>query len=97
MKFELRNARGGWLAAGLYLLLVFGIFAWIFFVASKNPADSGESGIWLVPFAMPWISLVPTEWLSLWFAFGCFLLNAFILYCVFGGVRLGRSANGDRS
>ena len=96
IKVEFRNSRGGWLAAGSYLLLVFGVFAWIFFVASKNPADSGESGLWLLPLAMPWISLVPTEWLSLWFAIGCFLLNATILYCVFGGLRIVGSAGEKR-
>jgi hypothetical protein len=83
-------SRGGAIAAGLFLAVATAIFAWIFFVASKNPADSGESGIILLPFLMPWISLIPSEWLGLWIALGCTLLNAFILYCVFGGLRFRR-------
>jgi uncharacterized membrane protein YhaH (DUF805 family) len=81
-------SRGGALAAGLFVLSAVAVFAWVFFVASKNPADSGESGILLLPFAMPWISLVPSGWLGLWVALGCILLNALILYCVFGGLRV---------
>ena len=80
-------SRGGLLAAGLFLILAAAVFAWVFFVASKNPADSGESGILLLPFAMPWISLVPNGWLGPWMALGCILLNALILYCLFGGLR----------
>ena len=84
-------SRGGVLAAGLFLLLAAAVFAWVFFVASKNPADSGESGLLLIPFAMPWISLVPNGWLGPRMALGCILLNALILNCVFGGLRLVRS------
>ena len=40
-------------------------FSWIFLVASKNPADSGESDLLLLPFAMPWIALLPTSWAGL--------------------------------
>jgi hypothetical protein len=87
MKPALKFSRGGALAAGLFLLSAAGVLAWVLFVASKNPADSGESGILLLPFAMPWISLVPTGWLGPWVAFGSVLLNALILYCLFGGLR----------
>ena len=88
MKLKFRYARGGVLAAGLFLSAAAAVFAWVFFVASKNPADSGESGILLLPFAMPWISLIPTEWLGLLAALGSIFLNALILYCVFGGLRV---------
>ncbi len=84
----IKFSRGGVPAAGLFLLLAVAVLAWVFFVASKNPADSGESGILLLPFAMPWISLVPSDWLGPWVALGCILLNALILYCVFGGLRV---------
>ncbi len=90
MRLVFRYSRGGLIVAGIYLLAVAAVFCWIFFVASKNPADSGESGIWLLPFAMPWLNLLPREWLGLWAAAGCFLLNALILYLVFGGLRLRR-------
>ncbi len=91
MKPALKYSRGGALAAGLFLLSAAGVLAWVLFVASKNPADSGESGILLLPFAMPWITLVPNDWLGPWVAFGCVLLNALILYCLFGGLRKKRS------
>lgn len=80
----------GTVAAGLLLLSFASVFAWVFFVASKNPADSGESGIWLVPFAMPWISLIPGAWLGPLVATGCVAINALILYCIFGGLRIAR-------
>ena len=89
-RLMLRYSRGGAVAAGLFLAAFAAAFAWLFFVASKNPADSGESGILLIFFAMPWIQLVPTSWLGLPFALGSVSLNALILYCLFGGLRLRR-------
>lgn len=80
-------SRGGFPAAGLFLASAAAVFAWVLFSASTNPADSGESGIVLLPFAMPWISLAPNRWLGPWMGLGCILLNAMMLYCVFGGLR----------
>ena len=88
MALELRLSRGGLVVGGLFLSLAAAVFFWVFFVASKNPADSGESGILLLPFAMPWIDLVPDLWLGPWLAWSCILLNALILYCIFGGLRM---------
>ena len=90
MTLAFKFSRSGMLAAGLLLLSFISVFAWVFFVASKNPADSGESGILLLPFAMPWISLVPSAWLGPMVAVGCVLLNSLILCCVFGGLRVAR-------
>jgi hypothetical protein len=81
-------SRGGALAGGLFLLFAAGVFAWIVLSASRNPADSGESGILLLPFTMPWVTLVPSAWLGPWVGLGCILLNSLILYCVFGGLRM---------
>ena len=89
---SLKFSRGGTLAALLFLLAAVAVFAWVFFVASKNPADSGESGILLLPFAMPWITLIPGAWVGPFVALGCILLNSLILYCVFGGLRMTNSA-----
>lgn len=90
LRLSLAKSRTGFAVAVLFLLLAVGIFFWIFFVASKNPSDSGESGIWLLPFASPWIAWLPARWLGLNSAFGCILLNALILYLVFGGLRIRR-------
>lgn len=87
MALTLKRSRGGSIAAGLFLLAALAVFCWVFFVASKNPGDSGESGILLVPFAMPWVSIMPTEWLGLGAGLGSILLNSIILYCIFGGLR----------
>lgn len=84
---RIRKSLVGFIVSGLFLLLVIAIFCWIFFVASKNPADSGESGILLLPFASPWIMWLPVGWLGLPAAFACFFLNALILYLLFGGLR----------
>ena len=88
----LQTSKTGFVSAGLFLLAFLGLLAWIFFVASKNPADSGESGILLLPFAMPWVMWLPAEWLGLWAAFLCVSINALIVYCLFGGLRFKKKA-----
>jgi len=92
MKLVFRLSPGGFFAAGLFLLAAVSVFAWIFFIASKNPADSGESGILLLFFAMPWISIVPASWLGPGVGLGCIAINALMLYCVFGGLRFRRAS-----
>ena len=81
-----RRSKIGALAAGLYTLAFLALLAWIFLVASKNPADSGESGILLLPFAMPWVMWLPVDWLGPWSGVACVLVNAVIVYGVFGGL-----------
>jgi hypothetical protein len=83
----LRKSKVGLIAAGLFLSAFIGLLAWIFFVASKNPADSGESGILLLPFGMPWVMWLPVEWMGMTTGFLCVALNAFIVYCLCGGLR----------
>jgi len=92
MRPEFRRSRPGAIAAGVFLFAFLALFAWIFFVASKNPADSGESGILLLPFAMPWVLWLPVEWLGLWAALLCVSLNALIVYCLAGGLRFRKKA-----
>ena len=86
LKLKLKWSLGGFLASGLFLLLAIAVFGWIFFVASKNPADSGESGILLLPFAMPWIMWLPVGVLGPLAGLACIFLNALILYLLFGGL-----------
>jgi hypothetical protein len=86
-RLVLRRSKTGALASGLFLLAFLGLFAWVFLVASKNPADSGESGILLLPFAMPWVMWLPVDWLGLPAGVACVSLNAGLLYCLFGGLR----------
>ena len=87
-RLSLRFSRAGLLVSGLFLLMFFALLSWVFFIASKNPADSGESGILLLPFGMPWVTNMPASWVGPWTGILSVLLNALILYCVFGGLRL---------
>ncbi|MFC1796093.1 hypothetical protein ACFL1V_03250 [Pseudomonadota bacterium] len=87
MKLRFRWSPRAFSISGIFILLVLVVFCWIFFVASKNPADSGESGILLLPFAMPWIMWLPVRWLGPVTGFACVGLNAGILYLLFGGLR----------
>ena len=90
LKLSIRFSIGGIIAAGIFLFLAVATFVWIFFVASKNPADSGESGILLLPFAMPWIMLMPNALVGPFTGMAIILFNALILYLVFGGVRIAK-------
>lgn len=90
MRPVLQYSRGGALAAGGFLSLAMAVVGWVFVAALTNPADSGESGVLLLPFVMPWIALLPSTWLGPGIAVACLLLNAFILFCVFGGLRPSR-------
>lgn len=90
IKPYLKWPKSGISAMSLFLILAGSILTWIILAASKNPADSGESGILLLPFAMPWIMVMPDNWLGLWTGLGCLLLNSVILLCLFGGLRFKR-------
>lgn len=87
---RLKRSLGGTIASGLFVGTAVAGFLWVFMIASKNPADSGESAIFLIFFAMPWIMMLPADWVGPLFALACFALNAFILYCLFGGLRPSR-------
>ena len=87
LKLRIRWSLSGFLVSGLFMLLAIAVFSWIFFVASKNPADSGESGLLLLPFGMPWIMWLPIGWAGPLVGIACIFLNALILYLLFGGLR----------
>ena len=87
----IRRSRLGFAAATIFVLLFIGLLSWVFLVASKNPADSGESGILLLPFTMPWIALLPGEWVGPLAGGACVLINAFLIYLLFGGLSFRRS------
>ena len=90
LKPVIRISRGGFVAAGLFLLLFVAAFSGIFVVASKNPADSGESALLLLLFALPWINIIPQSMVGPLVGIACVFLNALILYLVFGGLRITR-------
>ena len=86
-------SRNGIIATGLFLFLACLVLGWVILVASKNPADSGESGILLLPFAMPWIMIIPGNWLGPLSGLAAILFNSLIIYCVFGGLRPGKNSH----
>ncbi len=90
LKLSIRFSKFGIVAAGIFLFLVVATFVWIFFAASRNPADSGESGLLLLPFAMPWIMLMPNALVGPFTGMAMILFNALILYLVFGGVQIAK-------
>lgn len=91
MGLVLKKSKSGLFAAGLFLLAFACLLSWVFFIASKNPADSGESGILLLPFGMPWVMWFPVEWLGPWIGFLSVALNAVVIYCLFGGLRFRKN------
>ena len=91
----LRKSKAGFIVGGLFLLLaLLGLAAHLYSMAT-NPQDGGESAVIMIPFALPWILWIPKtlvasaswQWLTYPVFGGMALLNAFILYCVFGGLR----------
>jgi hypothetical protein len=92
------KSRLGLWVAGSYVALAATAFSVHLTSTYTNVANSGESGILLIPFALPWISWI--DWMSpgffrsaIWenpFLAGWWLLvgtNALLLYVVCGGVR----------
>lgn len=91
-----RRSKVAFWVAGSFLALAIAAFAMHMGSVYTNPANSGESGILLVPFALPWIHWLPSAFFrsavwdnpvlaGWWVLVG---LNAFVLFCLFGG--LGR-------
>ena len=94
MRLSLRKSKAGLAAAAVFVAAFLSLLAWVWFVASKNPADSGESGILLLPFAMPWVMWLPVDWLGPIAALLCVLINGLIIYCLFGGLRMEPRSRG---
>jgi len=89
-----RISKIGVICAGFFLSLFVGLFSFLRYSASRNPADSGEGGVLLLPFVAPWLFMVPdsivgsTTWdsistLMMWlFA----ILNSLIIYFICVGM-----------
>ena len=87
MRLALRWSRPGFAVAALFILLALSVLAWLLYSSATNPADSGEGGVLLIFFAMPWINIIPAKFLNPFSAIACILFNAVLLYCLFGGLR----------
>ncbi len=91
----LKHSKSGWVAAGLFTALAgLALLSHLYSMLTR-PGDAGESAVVMLPFAAPWIFWIPDAlvqsrfWKVLAYpVFGVLvLLNAFLLYCVFGGLR----------
>lgn len=83
----LKKSKSGLIAASAFLLPAVGIWGWLIYSASTNHADSGEGGILLIPFALPWLYMLPADQNTLWLFPVYIFLNAFLIYCLLGGLR----------
>jgi hypothetical protein len=87
MRLVLKSSKIGFAVAAIFLLLAIVVVAWLFYSSATNPGDSGEGGVLLIFFAMPWVDIIPNRFIGLFSAIACILINAFLLYCLFGGLR----------
>jgi len=90
MLFTLRRSKPGLIAASMYLLAFLTGLAWVFIAPTLNPGESGETGILLLPFLLPWIAIVPAGALGFWGAIGIVGLNTLCVYLLFGGLRVAK-------
>jgi hypothetical protein len=100
---RLRKSRAGAGLGGAFLSTAIAIRAWLLVSAYTDAADSGEGGVLLFAFTLPWTLLVPESILGAawfdavgpWLAWGAIALNAFLLYCVAGGLRAAGTRNSE--
>lgn len=83
----LKKSKSELIAASAFLLPAAGIWGWLTYSALTNHADSGEGGILLIPFALPWLYMLPVDQNTLWLFPVYIFLNAFLIYCLLGGLR----------
>jgi hypothetical protein len=95
---RLRKSRVGAALAGAFVATAAVLFALHLYSMKTNAADSGESALWFFLFTLPWAYLLPEAVINAsWWdrvAYGAgwalVLLNAFLLYCIGGGVTFFR-------
>lgn len=95
---RLRKSRVGFVLAGAFLGLAAALFAVHIVSMKTNPADSGESALLFFLLTLPWAYLLPESvinaswWDRVAYGAGWVLVafNAFLLYCVVGGVGFRR-------
>jgi hypothetical protein len=94
---RLRKSAVGGALAGIFLAVALGFFVLHVMSFKTNAADSGESALWFFLLTLPWAYLLPEAvidapwWDRVAYAAGWALvaLNAFLLYCVGGGIHIG--------
>lgn len=82
---RLTVSKTGLIFGGGFLVLVAAAVIYVIYSATQNPGDSGESGILILVFALPWLAIVGQNVggeALLWIMVG---FNAFLLY-LFGSL-----------
>jgi hypothetical protein len=95
---RLRKSRFGLVLAGAFLALAAVLFVMHVVSMKTNQADSGESALWFFLLTLPWAYLLPEAvidapwWDRVAYGAGWALVafNAFLLYCVGGGLGFRR-------
>lgn len=94
-----QKSKLGMICAGIFLIIAGIAFATHLISVQTNPADSGLSGIWFFLCGIPWSFMLPTSltYSKIWryiaypVMWGMVIWNAFLLYCIFGGIRLQKN------
>jgi len=102
---RLRKSRFGRALAGAFLAVAAALFAVHVVGVRANPADTGERALWFFLLTLPWAYLLPEAvinaawWERVAYGAGWVLvgLNAFLLYCLAGGIAFRRRQPGLRS
>lgn len=97
-----RVSKTGIISAIIFLVSFAAVFTFLLYSARTNHADSGEGGILLLPFGMPWIFMFPESRhiQSIMPQLLCFsaFLNSVLVYFIFGGIAalIRKDPGGDR-
>lgn len=103
MRLRLRVSRLGFALAVTFLLASGALFALHVHSFKANPADAGESGLWFFLCTLPWAFLLPEavisaawwEEASYYVSWTLIAWNAFLVYCVGGGLTVVSAGAGQ--
>lgn len=97
MKVELRFSKSGLLSTGFFLGSAVAVFCWLIYSAATNPADSGEGGVLLLFFALPWIMYFPRSLINPFSAVAMIVMNSLLIYLITGGLRFRFAGTGGKN
>jgi hypothetical protein len=100
LRFRFRISRLGFALAVAFVLVAGALFALHVHSFLTKPGDSGESGLWFFLCTLPWAFLLPeaainAPWwdgVSYYVSWAFIAWNAFLLYCLSGGLTLAPRA-----
>jgi len=98
----LKKSWPGFVAGGIYITAGIIALCWHLYSVSTNVADSGLSALYLYFLSKPWIDWVPNAFVYSgvwgWIVYPVALLfvsfNGFLLYILFGGMKISKHKPG---